>query len=443
MDYLGNTKSVWINPDIRFSEEQSPSSVQITACSLLSSKIFWLSMILLRLNMQTLEQTQQFSFQAQELPSKLLDPELVHTDGHWKLQFSRLTNREENACGYLGITDAGTISCSGYRPWDSRELLQVAKRFILQTRQEPLKSHVARWQSAVKDQQITTLAIYEHMLQLGITPEQIQQALRLKLLNDFDLFLSFGAGEAIFIPDSQLREQLPAPSFALAEILQEAQERQVLWQQIRPIIPSMQMLPVLDPAAMDAARLPQAQRQWIEKVVKHQRPLNKISIGLAKDPLEVARLFAKWVRAELLQLAPLRQTQSTTVMIVDDSPLVLKQFHSLVGALGYKVEVCQQAEIALQKIAEVKPGIVFIDINMPGITGFELVKEIRLQPDLAAIPLVILTGEQKLSNKWRAQWSGCEFLTKPLATTEINQFQQQLQELIHTLIFGPSLIAGA
>lgn len=80
---------------------------------------------------------------------------------------------------------------------------------------------------------------------------------------------------------------------------------------------------------------------------------------------------------------------------------------------------------------------------MPGITGFELVKEIRQQPSLAAIPLVILTGEQKLSNKWRAQWSGCEFLNKPLAATEINQFQLQLQELIHALVFGPSMITGA
>lgn len=393
--------------------------------------------------MQTLEQTQQFSFQSQELLSKLLDSALACSDGYWKIQFSRLANRKENTFGYLGVTDAGTISYSGYRPWNSRELLQAAKRYILQTRQDSLKPHVARWQAALKEQKITAHAMYEHMLQLGITPEQIQQALRLKILNDFDAFLTFGAGEASFIPSPQLRDLIPVSGFSMAELLDEAQKRLVLWQQLRPIIPSMQMLPVLDPQVIEAANLPQSQRQWIEKVVQHQRPLNKIAIGLAKDPLEVARLFAKWVRAELLHLEPLPQTQSTKVMIIDDSPLVLKQFHSLVGALGYQVEVCQQAEIALQQIAQVKPGIVFIDINMPGITGFELVKEIRQQPSLAAIPLVILTGEQKLSNKWRAQWSGCEFLNKPLAATEINQFQLQLQELIHALIFGPLMIAGA
>ena len=61
-------------------------------------------------------------------------------------------------------------------------------------------------------------------------------------------------------------------------------------------------------------------------------------------------------------------------------------------------------------------------------------KQIRQQPELRAIPLTILTGEQKLSNKWRAQWSGCEFLTKPLTAAGIGDFQVQLEELIPRLL---------
>jgi len=392
--------------------------------------------------MQTLELTQQFSFQPRELPSKLLDPSLVRSDGYWKLQFPRLAARKHNVFGYLGMADAGTISCSGLHLWSGRILLQATKRYILQTRQEKFKPYIAHWQATLKGGDVNAKAIYEQMLNLGITVEQVRQALRLKLLNDFDLFLTFGPGEAIFIPDAQLRYQLPVPSFPMAEILKEVEKRQTIWQQLRAILPSLHMLPILDPVAMDAAKLPPTQRQWIEKVVQHQRSIHQIAIGLAKDPLDVALLFSKWVRAGLIRLEPMQQAKSTTVMIIDDSPLVLKQFHSLVGALGYQVEVCQQAEKALRQIAQVKPGIIFIDINMPGVTGFELVKDIRQQADLAAIPLVILTGEQKLSNKWRAQWSGCEFLTKPLAVSEINQFQVQLRELIHTLVFGQSLIVG-
>lgn len=392
--------------------------------------------------MQTLEQIQQFSFQSQDLAQKLLESSQHSSSGHWKLEFARLAARKNSVCGYVGIIDTGNVGYSGYQLWSSRELLQVAKRYLIQTRKESFKPHVARWQAAVKQQTITPQAIAAHMFQLGIDPDLLQEALRLKLLNDFDSFLMFGAGEAQFIADPKLPNHLPVPGFPLADLLNEVQERQTAWQQLRSIVPSMTMLPVLDPEAVAAATLPQAQQQWIENVLKHQRPLNQIAMGLAKDPLEVARLFAKWVRAGLIRLEPQHQSQKTTVMIIDDSPLVLKQFQSLVNALGYQVQACQQADVALQNIAQIKPDIVFIDINMPGITGFELVKQIRLQPELAAIPLVILTGEQKLSNKWRAQWSGCEFLTKPLASTEINQFQLQLQELIHSLVVAPSSIGN-
>jgi CheY-like chemotaxis protein len=87
---------------------------------------------------------------------------------------------------------------------------------------------------------------------------------------------------------------------------------------------------------------------------------------------------------------------------------------------------------------QVKPASIFIDINMPGISGFDLVKQIRQQPEIATIPLVILTGEQKLSNKWRAQWSGCDFLNKPLSAADVGEFQAQLQELLQRLVAAAS-----
>ena len=99
----------------------------------------------------------------------------------------------------------------------------------------------------------------------------------------------------------------------------------------------------------------------------------------------------------------------------------------------------------MQRAADpsMEPSVIFIDINMPEISGFELVKQIRKQPQLAAIPLVILTGEQKLSNRWRAQWSGCEFLTKPLASGDVSDFQARLEELLINLVGTPESTANA
>lgn len=130
-------------------------------------------------------------------------------------------------------------------------------------------------------------------------------------------------------------------------------------------------------------------------------------------------------------------------MVIDDSQLMLKQFQHLVKALGYGVVACQAAEAAIPMIERVKPSTIFIDINMPKFSGFELVKQIRQQPKIADIPLVILTGEQKMSNKWQAKWSGCEFITKPLSLSTMAEFQQQLEKLLQRLLLGESSAVAA
>ena len=76
----------------------------------------------------------------------------------------------------------------------------------------------------------------------------------------------------------------------------------------------------------------------------------------------------------------------------------------------------------------------FIDVNMPGLSGFDLLKQIRRQPKLVNIPLIILTSERTLSNNWRAQQSGCQFLSKPLSPEDIPQFKRKLRLLIDNTV---------
>jgi CheY-like chemotaxis protein len=154
--------------------------------------------------------------------------------------------------------------------------------------------------------------------------------------------------------------------------------------------------------------------------------------------MEIAKIFAKLVNAEIIQLVTPEQLVVPTIMVIDDSPLVLRQFHQWIGILGYQVIPCQHAEQAVNIIKQTQPSLIFLDINMPKISGFDLVKQIRIVPAIAKIPVVILTAEQKLSNKWRAQWSNCEFLTKPISAEELHAFPSNLQTLIQTLLSAPT-----
>jgi CheY-like chemotaxis protein len=374
----------------------------------------------------------QFAFPARELPAKLLEHIHSGETGYWQHEFDRLADRQPTFYWNLGIAN-GQILYSGNRIWSAQMLLRVAERYIPSTRSS-VKTQFETLRRKVQEEKLSSAQLFSMMKQSNIITEaQLLEALRAKILNDLDIYLLMGGGSAKFIAED-IKNQLPVNGFSPIDLLDEAEQRQLQWTQLRQHVPSMKLCPVLDREAMTKANLPDSQRQRIEKMAQSDKSLNSIAEGMAKDNLEVAQMFAKLGRIGLVKFQPHKKHTITTVMVIDDSPVLLSQFNHWVSALGYVVTTCQDAKNAISAIKKAKPSVIFIDINMPEISGFELVKQIRQQPDLRAIPLTILTGEQKLSNKWRAQWSGCEFLTKPLTSAGIGDFQVQLEELIPRLL---------
>ena len=378
----------------------------------------------------------QFSFPARELPAQLLEHIHGGETGYWQHQFDRLADRSQPLHWNLGIAN-GQILYSGSRFWSAQTLLRVVERYVPRTRSS-VKLQLKLIERKIQEETLTSAQVFAMMKQSDlITEPQLIEALRAKILNDLDIYLLMGSGSAKFIAED-IDDLFPVAGFSPIVLLDQAKQRQLQWEQLRQQVPSMKLCPILDREAMEKADLPDSQRQRIEKMVQPDKTLNSIAEGMAKDNLEVAEMFAKLAKIGLVKFAPDRQHPTATVMVIDDSPVLLSQFQHWVSTLGYLVITCEEAKNAIDIIKKVKPSVIFIDINMPEISGFELVKQIRQQPDLKTIPLTILTGEQKLSNKWRAQWSGCEFLSKPLTSAAIGDFQVQLEELIPRLL-NPSV----
>ena len=122
------------------------------------------------------------------------------------------------------------------------------------------------------------------------------------------------------------------------------------------------------------------------------------------------------------------------IFIVDDSPILVEQFRHLVVSWGYRVNHSHNALTAVQTMLEFKPAVIFLDINMPGASGFDLIKQIRRQPQLSSIGLVLLTAEKTVSNQWRAQWANCKFLAKPSTTAQIPVFRTELRQLLEEMV---------
>jgi DNA-binding response OmpR family regulator len=85
------------------------------------------------------------------------------------------------------------------------------------------------------------------------------------------------------------------------------------------------------------------------------------------------------------------------VFVVDDEPDVVELLQTILEADGMQVGVATQGSVALERILSDPPDIVVLDLMMPDVDGFELLKLLRLDPIGARIPVLILsarTGQQ-------------------------------------------------
>ncbi|MBW4471619.1 MAG: response regulator [Stenomitos rutilans HA7619-LM2] len=379
-----------------------------------------------------------FQFYAYELPRKFSQILQESKTGYWRFEFSELAGSKAGSRWYLGLSQ-GKIVFSGNQPCCWSTLFETLQRYIIRLRDDDAKQEILRVEEQLTFAQTASQAAALLTLLTGLnelnvlTIEEIRESLRLKALSDFDMYFFKYAGRAHFLPYSQMESQLPFLGFDIEVFLSQANERRLLWQTLKTVIPSMEMVPTLNHRSVKASTLSGAQRQQLESLVSNGRTLDEIADFLAQDALDIARLFAKLISDNLVTLRASSMTETTEVFVVDDSKILLKQFESLVASWGYCVRSFSEPPLALQALVDANPAVIFLDINMPNVTGFDLVKQIRRLPGLEEVPIIMLTAEKSLSNNWRARWSGCQFMSKPLASSEIPTFRLELRALLNEL----------
>lgn len=107
--------------------------------------------------------------------------------------------------------------------------------------------------------------------------------------------------------------------------------------------------------------------------------------------------------------------KSVSILVVDDSPTIQKLVSSTLSGVGYRVSKAGSAEEAIDYIKNNKaPNLFILDVNMPGMDGFQLCKTIRNSRETGKVPVIFLTGKDGFLNKLKGQWvGGSEYLNKP------------------------------
>jgi CheY-like chemotaxis protein len=108
------------------------------------------------------------------------------------------------------------------------------------------------------------------------------------------------------------------------------------------------------------------------------------------------------------------------ILIIDDSKTSLLLFESLFENSGYEVVSEIDSKFAYEKVIEIKPDLIVLDIMMPDIDGFQLLKTIKSNPYLIKIPVIVLSALHEIKTINKAIDHGAvAYIKKPINVDEV------------------------
>jgi len=103
------------------------------------------------------------------------------------------------------------------------------------------------------------------------------------------------------------------------------------------------------------------------------------------------------------------------VLAVDDIPLNLLLVQKMLGKFNFKMRTAANGQQALDAVAEQKPDLILLDLMMPGIDGFEVIRRLRADPATADIQIVILSALNSQQDVVKGFNLGAnDFIMKPI-----------------------------
>lgn len=108
------------------------------------------------------------------------------------------------------------------------------------------------------------------------------------------------------------------------------------------------------------------------------------------------------------------------ILVVEDNPLNLKLVRDVLTASGYEVVEAQTGEAGVSIAADCAPDLVLMDLQLPGIDGYEAMRLIREDPRVAEVPIVALTAFAMREDRERTARAGFDgYLSKPISVREL------------------------
>jgi CheY-like chemotaxis protein len=125
-----------------------------------------------------------------------------------------------------------------------------------------------------------------------------------------------------------------------------------------------------------------------------------------------------------------KATQGARVLVVDDSATIRAVLGRMLEVDGYQVTRAADGESALELARNEPPALIFLDIVLPGINGFAVLRSLRHDPATRHIPIVMISGNQQATEQFYVQRFGADdFISKPFGQAEVARSIDRLVQL--------------
>ncbi|MCO5105822.1 MAG: response regulator [Burkholderiaceae bacterium] len=111
---------------------------------------------------------------------------------------------------------------------------------------------------------------------------------------------------------------------------------------------------------------------------------------------------------------------ATRVLIAEDEPNIVESLSFVLGREGFEVTAVLDGQAALERLRADPPDMMILDVMLPRVNGFEVLKQVKSDPSLRSIPVIVLTAKGQAHDRRMAEELGVDgFMTKPFSNREI------------------------
>jgi two-component system, OmpR family, KDP operon response regulator KdpE len=124
--------------------------------------------------------------------------------------------------------------------------------------------------------------------------------------------------------------------------------------------------------------------------------------------------------------------KQTTILIIDDEPKIVRFIKTSLSLAGYNLLTASTGQSALSQYEQEQPDLIILDLGLPDVDGFEVLREVR---SYSTVPVIILTARDDEKDKVRGLELGADdYLTKPFGAREL---EARIQAVLRRVEWSP------